>query len=595
MTFSNHMKRKGSWPKKVARKWLNIKTKPEEFYADQMIEENLLNKTAHDTMVKLEPHTSQDTDVQNLRVFAGTWNVGGETPYSDLNLDEWLHASEAPADIYVLGFQEIVPLNARNVLGVEDNYPAENWLALIRKTLNTNISQSSSSTPCSRDGLQASSEVLYSFDSDFGDSHVHKNSVPYQRNSFQTSNQLSTPDGEPKSSSLKPKRMFSLVDHFALGIIDTVDFSSLFRSVSSEDESGFSERESPRTVLCSPMSYSSPSDRSDSGEMINSFDSSQPNYYLAASKQMVGVFLCVWVRSDLRQHVQNLEVSCVGCGLMGYLGNKGSIAISMLFHQTSFCFVCTHLTSGEKEGDEIRRNSDVMEIIKKTHFPQIDKILPKKTPENILEHDRVIWLGDLNYRLALNYADSRKLIENDDWETMLEKDQLRNEKKGGGIFEGWNEGKINFPPTYKYCRNSDQYAGESLRSGAKRRTPAWCDRILWYGKGLRQLSYDRGESKFSDHRPVSSVFMAEIMLLDVNFVKQLICRDEWHITRHLYMGALGLFTLFPEARSSFSYVAFLKNNQYCSSRNNLHYDTNIIRSSSHHMYHEDMGREGMPN
>ncbi|XP_059073148.1 type IV inositol polyphosphate 5-phosphatase 7 [Cryptomeria japonica] len=517
MTFSNHMKRKGSWPKKVARKWLNIKTKPEEFYADQMIEENLLNKTAHDTMVKLEPHTSQDTDVQNLRyvwVFAGTWNVGGETPYSDLNLDEWLHASEAPADIYVLGFQEIVPLNARNVLGVEDNYPAENWLALIRKTLNTNISQSSSSTPCSRDGLQASSEVLYSFDSDFGDSHVHKNSVPYQRNSFQTSNQLSTPDGEPKSSSLKPKRMFSLVDHFALGIIDTVDFSSLFRSVSSEDESGFSERESPRTVLCSPMSYSSPSDRSDSGEMINSFDSSQPNYYLAASKQMVGVFLCVWVRSDLRQHVQNLEVSCVGCGLMGYLGNKGSIAISMLFHQTSFCFVCTHLTSGEKEGDEIRRNSDVMEIIKKTHFPQIDKILPKKTPENILEHDRVIWLGDLNYRLALNYADSRKLIENDDWETMLEKDQLRNEKKGGGIFEGWNEGKINFPPTYKYCRNSDQYAGESLRSGAKRRTPAWCDRILWYGKGLRQLSYDRGESKFSDHRPVSSVFMAEVEMLN---------------------------------------------------------------------------------
>jgi len=33
-------------------------------------------------------------------------------------------------------FQEIVPLNAGNVLGAEDNGPAKKWLSLIRKTLN---------------------------------------------------------------------------------------------------------------------------------------------------------------------------------------------------------------------------------------------------------------------------------------------------------------------------------------------------------------------------------------------------------------------------------------------------------------------------
>jgi hypothetical protein len=37
-----------------------------------------------------------------------------------------------------------------------------------------------------------------------------------------------------------------------------------------------------------------------------------------------------------------------------------------------------------------------------------------------------------------------------------------------------------------------------------------CDRILWYGNGLSQLSYVRGESRFSDHRPVYSIFMAEV-------------------------------------------------------------------------------------
>jgi hypothetical protein len=37
-----------------------------------------------------------------------------------------------------------------------------------------------------------------------------------------------------------------------------------------------------------------------------------------------------------------------------------------------------------------------------------------------------------------------------------------------------------------------------------------CDRILWYGKGLRQLEYKCTESQLSDHRPVSSTFMAEV-------------------------------------------------------------------------------------
>lgn len=37
-----------------------------------------------------------------------------------------------------------------------------------------------------------------------------------------------------------------------------------------------------------------------------------------------------------------------------------------------------------------------------------------------------------------------------------------------------------------------------------------CDRILWHGDGIRQLSYVRGESRFSDHRPVCSVFVVDV-------------------------------------------------------------------------------------
>lgn len=105
---------------------------------------------------------------------------------------------------------------------------------------------------------------------------------------------------------------------------------------------------------------------------------------------------------------------------------------------------------------------------------------------------------------------------NNDWKALLEKDQLQIEQREGHVFKGWNEGKIDFAPTYKYQKNSDFYTGGNLQSKEKRRTPSWCDRILWYGKGLKQLSYGRGESKLSDHRPVYSVFMAEVDMLNRN-------------------------------------------------------------------------------
>lgn len=60
----------------------------------------------------------------------------------------------------------------------------------------------------------------------------------------------------------------------------------------------------------------------------------------------------------------------------------------MTLHQTSFCFVCTHLTSGEKEGDEVRRNSDVLEILKRTRFCHSGRASGQSVhPDSILDHE----------------------------------------------------------------------------------------------------------------------------------------------------------------------------------------------------------------
>jgi hypothetical protein len=41
----------------------------------------------------------------------------------------------------------------------------------------------------------------------------------------------------------------------------------------------------------------------------------------------------------------------------------------------------------------------------------------------------------------------------------------------GHLFEGWTEGVINFPPTYKYKVNSEKYISDDNKY--RRRTPAW--------------------------------------------------------------------------------------------------------------------------
>ncbi|KAL8100782.1 type I inositol polyphosphate 5-phosphatase 4-like [Apium graveolens] len=522
MRDGNSKKSKLSWPKTLVKKWLNIKTKTEDFHADseefvyeggdQEWRNNLSEKEActikkskadrsskknsdRFRRSKIDTDAAQVTDVNNYRIFVATWNVAGKSPPNHLNLEDWLHTSP-PADIYVLGFQEIVPLNAGNVLGTEDNGPARKWLALIRNTLN--------SLPGTDDGCRTPSptpDPVVELDADFEGSRQMPSSF-FSRRSFRSLSRSMRMMGNDMSMS-QPRldRRFSVCDRDMCGGNPSNYETNVGWNCSSDEEIG----DSPCTVHYSPMSYS--------GSISMDDGDRQPGnsrYCLVSSKQMVGIFLTVWVKSDLRDYVRNMKVSCVGRGLMGYLGNKGSISISMSLHQTSFCFICSHLTSGQKEGDELRRNSDVQEILKKTRFPRVNGIGDEKSPRTILEHDRIIWLGDLNYRIALSYRTAKALVEMRNWRDLLANDQLRVEQKRGRVFEGWDEGRIYFPPTYKYSNNSDRYAGDDMHPKEKRRTPAWCDRILWYGRGLHQMSYVRGESRFSDHRPVYSIFLAEV-------------------------------------------------------------------------------------
>lgn len=221
----------------------------------------------------------------------------------------------------VPSFQEIVPLNAGNVLGTEDNGPAKKWLALIRKTLNTLPGTGVGA------GYHASSPFHDPFtntDADFDGSTKHKGLSFFHRRSFQSSSRSMRMDNNISTQKTQFDRRFSDFDQVMFGHRPS-DYDPNCRWGSSDEENG--QGDSPFVSHYSPISHCGSFSIDDRDRQPG-----RSRYCLVASKQMVGIFLTVWVKSDLRDDVRNLRVSCVGRGLMGYLGNKVRPSFSNLFN-----------------------------------------------------------------------------------------------------------------------------------------------------------------------------------------------------------------------------------------------------------------------
>ena len=125
----------------------------------------------------------------------------------------------------------------------------------------------------------------------------------------------------------------------------------------------------------------------------------------------------------------------------------------------------------------------------------------------IADHDIVFWIGDLNYRIdeSMPTETVLSLSEKGAIDKLRPLDQLNIERSEGRVFEGFEEGVINFIPTYKYQPGTDIF---EQRPEKKLRAPAWCDRILWLAQEpahVQQLTYKRSEKpNYSDHKPVYS-------------------------------------------------------------------------------------------
>jgi hypothetical protein len=83
---------------------------------------------------------------EELSVFIGSWNVGGAHLKDNIDLSAWLHPkgkgsvnqnSNKTPDIYCIGLQEIVELNANYLLISSNSSKVEFWRNAIKNTLDT--------------------------------------------------------------------------------------------------------------------------------------------------------------------------------------------------------------------------------------------------------------------------------------------------------------------------------------------------------------------------------------------------------------------------------------------------------------------------
>uniref|UniRef100_A0A3B5MHV7 Phosphatidylinositol 4,5-bisphosphate 5-phosphatase A n=1 Tax=Xiphophorus couchianus TaxID=32473 RepID=A0A3B5MHV7_9TELE len=288
-------------------------------------------------------------------------------------------------------------------------------------------------------------------------------------------------------------------------------------------------------------------------------------YVLITSERMQGLILLVFAKYFHLPFLRGVLTETTRTGMGGYWGNKGGISARMTVFGHSICFLNCHLPAHMENQDE--RMDDFESILQQQQFDI-------QGPTGVLDHDLLFWFGDLNFRIEnLDIQTVKSAIENNRYAMLWEKDQLNMIKDSETVLEGFEEGPLRFPPTYKFDVGTNTYD-----TSGKKRTPAWTDRILWrlratapaaqtaerrvsvsgLTRGIRVTQHcyrSHMEYLVSDHKPVSSIFTLEFPYrVDIPLVT-LIVEDEWKSVE----DAKVIYKLMPNySRSSWDWIGLYK-------------------------------------
>ena len=361
---------------------------------------------------------------------------------------------------------------------------------------------------------------------------------------------MATPHALPAEASQGAARAQELPDLIAVGLQETVKLTAAALSVNTASN----ESRRWHVALTEALEADDPDDAGYATGAGGSTQGRAGRYVVLVSRQYVGVYQLVVARAELvdRGVVGDARCKAVGCGLLGQLGNKGAVSAMVTAHGCRLALLCCHLAAGDSAA--LRRDADVATILSRTVFedsaerrrrcmPAAPEALPQPQPQVparpgpvparqgegppattldgasslTVDSAHVCFLyGDLNYRIDLPREAVVRSLASGQLAPLHAQDQLQRRLGvgGEGVLAGFQETPPCFWPTYKYDPGTDRWD-----TSEKRRTPAWCDRVLWRCRGVagqgsrarcEQCFYRRHEVCDSDHRPVSAAFQLEL-------------------------------------------------------------------------------------
>ncbi|GFE54322.1 endonuclease exonuclease phosphatase family protein [Babesia ovis] len=222
------------------------------------------------------------------------------------------------------------------------------------------------------------------------------------------------------------------------------------------------------------------------------------------SNSMVGLHMTIFLSEQLKTTVENLAISSVKTGFNGNVGNKGGVGIRFSVAGHNMSFVDVHLNSGVlPAGTRINELNTI-----------VNKIFPAGSSRSMLEDDLFVVAGDFNFHITSldnrPTTEALKLIHDKNFGPLLQSDEFLTEKRSPRtVLKPLLEAPITFKPTYKF--------GKGTNFHDARRSPAWCDRVLYGGKASPgpqdrvHLTQYRGHPRMmsSDHKAVSALIKIE--------------------------------------------------------------------------------------
>uniref|UniRef100_A0A3Q3DHH4 Inositol polyphosphate-5-phosphatase Ka n=1 Tax=Hippocampus comes TaxID=109280 RepID=A0A3Q3DHH4_HIPCM len=246
-------------------------------------------------------------------------------------------------------------------------------------------------------------------------------------------------------------------------------------------------------------------------------------YVKVSSIRMQGLLLLLFSKLEHLPFIRDIQTTYTRTGIFGYWGNKGGVSIRLSLYGHMLCFLNCHLVAHMKHANE--------RVVEFEHILNSQNFNCEKAGK-ILDHRLVFWFGDLNFRIqdhGLHFV--RTCISNQNYSLLWNKDQLIMMKEKEKLLQEFEEGPLDFQPTYKFDVNTDTYDS--------RVSPAYCSKTAAKGSTtpqeaeeypleIRQDLYTSNmDYSTSDHKPVTGIFTLKLKKMYATPLVHLQAEGEW--------------------------------------------------------------------